>query len=65
MKALVVPAALLSTAGVTIDGAELNTLDAFAVRPLSVPPLVIAGAAAAPKPAPKPNALGAFEAIGG
>ena len=65
MKALVIPAELLSTAGVTIDDVELNKFDAFAIRPLSLPPLVVTGAAAAPKPVPKPKALGAFDAIGG
>ena len=59
------PAELLSIAGVTIDEVELNTSDAFDIRPLSLPPLVVAGAAATPKPAPKPNALCAFDAIGG
>ena len=65
MKAPVIPAALLSTAGVTIDEVELNTFDAFVAKPLSLPPLVVAGTAAAPKPAPIPKALGAFDAIGG
>jgi hypothetical protein len=42
----------------------LSAFDAFAVLPPLLPPLPMAGTAA-PKPAPKPNALGALDAIGG
>ena len=42
----------------------LSARDAFAVLSPLPPPLPVAGTAA-PKPAPKPKALGALDAIGG
>lgn len=56
----------VSTGDAAMDAEPvLSAPDAFdAILPPLLPPLPMAGTAA-PKPAPKPNALGALDAIGG